>query len=87
MATVAFLVDLDRTVLNLGPAVADALSQLGVTRLAMYRDAETACLVLDGWAFDTSSSSDAARVMGIDPGARMLRPVMQTAIRADTQEV
>lgn len=83
MATVAFLIDRRRTSVELGPGVADALSRLGVTSLALYRDADAVCLVLDGWAFDASSSSEAARAMGVDPGARVLRPVMQTALRAD----
>ena len=83
MATVAFLVELDRTMVDLGPTVANALSRLGVTHVAIYREADTVCLVLDGWAFDASSSTDAARAIGVDPEARVLHPVMQTALRAD----
>lgn len=86
MATVAFLIDAERASVDLGPSVADALSRLGVTSLALYRDADTVCLVLDGWAFDPSSSPDAALAIGFEPNTRLLRPVMQTALRATSQE-
>ncbi len=86
MAAVAFLIDSDQASVDLGPAVAETLSRLGVTSLAIYRDAATVCLVLDGWAFDASSSSDAARAIGFEPETRVLRPVMHTALRAERQE-
>jgi hypothetical protein len=84
VATVAFLIDSDRATVDLGPAVTDTLTRLGVTSLAIYRDAATVCLVLDGWAFDASSSADAAHAIGFEPNTRVLRPVMQTALRADS---
>lgn len=86
MATVAFLVDANPGHVDLGPAAAEALSRLGVTNLAVYRDGESVCLVLEGWAFDASSSADAARAIGFAPTPRVLRPVMQSALRAGTQE-
>lgn len=86
MATVAFLIDADPGGINLGPGAAEALSRLGVTNLAVYRDGETVCLVVEGWAFDPSSSADAAEAIGFAPTARLLRPVMQSALRAGTQE-
>ncbi len=88
MATLAFLVDGDVDV-ALGPTVADQLSRLGVTSVALFRDHDTVCLVLDGWAFDGAASSDAATA-AIGGGAplRTLRPVMQTALRAEqTKEI
>lgn len=81
MATVAFLIDMAHGEVDLGPAVADRLLALGVTNLALYRDHETLCVVLEGWAFDPSSSAAAASVIGVEPDARTLRPVMQTALR------
>ena len=81
MATVAFLIDAAHGDVDLGPAVADRLTGLGVTSLALYRDGEALCLVLEGWAFDPSSSSAAASAIGIEPAARTLRPVMQTELR------
>lgn len=86
MATVAFLIDANPGRVDLGPSAAEALSRLGVTNLAVYRDGETVCLVLDGWAFDASASADAARAIGFAPTTRVLRPVMQSALRAGTQE-
>lgn len=82
MATVAFLIDAGADDVDLGPAVAERLASLGVTSVALFRDRETLCLVLEGWAFDPSSSESAASAIGIEPDARTLRPVMQTALRA-----
>ena len=84
MATVEFLIDSDRATVDLGPAVADTLTRLGVTSVAVYRNARAICLVLDGWAFAASSSPDAGRAIGFDVAARVLRPVMQTALRAES---
>lgn len=86
MATVAFLIDEARGTVDLGPQVADRLAGMGVTSIALYRDGGTLCLVLDGWTFDASSSAAAASAIGVAPAARTLRPVMQTALRADPQE-
>jgi hypothetical protein len=82
VATVAFLIDAAQCDVDLGPSVADRLAGLGVTNLALYRDRETLCLVLEGWTFDPSSTAAAASAIGVDPVARTLRPVMQTALRA-----
>ena len=82
MARVAFLIEAGDGDVDLTAAVADRLARLGVTDLALYRDRQTLCVVLEGWAFDPSSSAAAASVIGANPPARMLRPVMQTALRA-----
>ena len=83
MATVAFLIDAGRDEPDLGPSVADRLAGLGVTNIALYRDRQTLCVVLDGWAFDPSSTHAAASAIGLETGARALHPVMQTALRAN----
>jgi hypothetical protein len=84
VTTVAFLIDATgQTPVDLGPAVAEALASLGVTGLAVYRDPKTVCVVLEGWAFDASSSTAAAAIIGFAPDARTLRPVMRTALRAN----
>lgn len=87
MATVAFLVHGDAPEVALGPAVADQLARLGVTNVALFRDRETVCVVLEGWAFDASASTDAAAA-AIGAGVEMqaLRPVMQTALRAEPKK-
>jgi hypothetical protein len=82
MAAVAFLIDAGRRDVDLGPAVADRLARLGITSLALYRDEETLCLVLEGWSFDPSSTASAASAIGLEPEVRLLRPVMETALRA-----
>jgi hypothetical protein len=82
VATVAFLVEAGNRDVDLGPEVGERLAGLGVTSVALFRDPETLCLVLEGWAFDPSSAATAAAVIGIGPGARTLRPVMETALRA-----
>lgn len=82
MAAVAFLIDASQGDVDLGPAVADQLASLGITNLALYRDRQMLCLVLEGWSFDPSSSPAAASAIGVEPVARLLRPVMQAALRA-----
>ena len=82
MAAVAFLIEAGADDVDLGPAVAERLAELGVTSVALFRERETLCLVLEGWAFDPSSSGAAASAIGIQAEARALRPVMQTALRA-----
>jgi hypothetical protein len=82
VTTVAYLVDGADDDLDLGPAVADRLAALGVTSLVLFRDGETLCVVLEGWAFDPSSASAAATAIGVETGARTLHPVMRTALRA-----
>lgn len=87
MATVAFLVRGDAPDVALGPAVAEQLARLGVTNVALFRDRETVCVVLEGWAFDASASTEAAAAaIGNGIGLQILRPVMQTALRAGAQK-
>jgi hypothetical protein len=87
LATVAFLLQHDAPEVALGPAVAERLARLGVTDLALFRDRETVCLVLEGWAFDASASAEAAAA-AIGPGIvfRTLLPLMRTALRETAQE-
>jgi hypothetical protein len=82
VAAVAFLIEAGAGDVDLGAGVAERLAALGVTSLALYRDGDTLCVVLEGWAFHPSSSDAAADAIGVEPGARTLRPVMKTALRA-----
>lgn len=83
MSTVAFLVHGNAPQVALGPAVAEQLARLGVTNVALFHDRETVCVVLEGWAFDPAASTDAAAAaIGAGVGVQTLRPVMQTALRA-----
>lgn len=87
MATVAFLFDRRSDGIALRPAIADRLAHLGVTNVSLFRDRDVVCVVLEGWAFDPSSSTDAAAAaIGADANTRTLRPLMQTALRATREE-
>ena len=86
MAMVAFLVDHDPEAM-LRPAVADKLARLGVTSVSVLRDRDVVCVVLDGWAFDPASSTEAAAVaIGADADSRIFRPVIQSALRPSMEE-
>lgn len=86
MASVAFLIDTAPDEVSLGPHIASGLARLGVSSLTVYRDGRATCLVLEGWAFDPSSWGSAAAVIGIAPPARLLHPVMQSALGAIPEE-
>jgi hypothetical protein len=86
MAMVAFLVDNDPEVM-LRPAMADRLARLGVTSVSLLRDRDVVCVVLEGWAFDPASSTEAAAVaIGADASSRIFRPVIQSALRTLIEE-
>lgn len=87
MGLVAFLISGGDRDVAFGPAAAEKLARLGVTSASMLRDADTVCLVLEGWAFDgPRSAADAASVLGRDLPIRVLHPVMQTALGAIPNE-
>lgn len=67
---------------SLGPAAVRRLADLGVTTLAVVRDERTVGLVLQGWAFDPTSSAALAAdaVASRGRAVRALHPVMQTAV-------
>ena len=88
VAAVAFLIHGDAPDVALGPAVARQLARLGVTSVALFRDRETVCVVLEGWAFDALAATEqAVAAFGIGAGHQTLRPIMQTALGATTEEV
>jgi hypothetical protein len=64
-----------------------ALGGLGITNLAVVRDERTVGLVLEGWAFDPPTSSEAALAMlGGGDGARVLYPLGEMAVTANRAE-
>jgi len=85
---VAFLISNAGGAVAIGPEVATELATLGVTNATILRDRSGVCLVLEGWAFDAeASAARAADLLGPDKATlRILRPVMQTALRAATEE-
>ena len=85
---VAFLVTGEAQAGDIKPAVANELARLGVTSVAVLRDREGICVVIDGWAFDVGrSTAAAARALGADPAtSRTLHPVIQSALRPWNEE-
>jgi hypothetical protein len=66
---------------KLRPVTLEELARLGVTSVALLRDAALAGLVLEGWAFRPRDACAAARaVAGSRGGLRMLQPVAQMAV-------
>ena len=63
------------------------LAELGVTSLAVLREADAVAVVLEGWAFDPSRSAGAA-LAAVAPKreARTLGPVVQMAVSAAPNE-
>ena len=64
-----------------------SLARLGVTNVAVVRDARTVGVVLEGWLFDPARSAGAAaEAVGASSGARVLHPVMQLAVSTAATE-
>ena len=63
------------------PAAVTALARLGVTGIAVVRDARMLGLVLEGWAFDPRRSAEAVvEALGPRLGARTLFPLLEMAV-------
>lgn len=74
----------DREV-SLVPDTLARLPRLGITHVALVRDAEMVGVVLEGWAFDTAAAEEAvAAVAGLNDGVRTLYPLAQMAVSAAT---
>ena len=67
---------------SLQRATASELARLGVTNVAVLRDERTVGLVLEGWAFDPSRSTEALIEALAGPGSRVrtLHPLYQMAV-------
>lgn len=66
---------------TLHPGVLERLGDLGVTSVALVRDASTAGLVLEGWAFDPARAEEAARVVaGARDGLRTLTQLAHVSV-------
>jgi hypothetical protein len=48
---------------SVSPTTAQALGDLGVTRIALLTDPCATAVVLDGWALDAAHTQDMARVL------------------------
>jgi hypothetical protein len=68
---------------KLKPGALEKLARLGVTSVALLRDASMAGLVLEGWAFDLCDAPHAARAVGqVRDDVRLLQPLAQMAVSA-----
>ncbi len=63
MAVVMLVADIGAGEPVLGPSVADRLGDLGITRIALLRDASSIAVVLEGWAFDPARADEAMRAV------------------------
>lgn len=84
MAMLVVLLEADEGEVTVGSRAVDQLARLGVTSLALLGDEQTACVVLDGWAFDAARSSHqvVSAISGGARSARVLHSVMVTAVKA-----
>jgi hypothetical protein len=83
VAMVLVLFPVSDEVPALQPDALEALARLGVTSVSLLRDAQTAGLVLEGWAFDPAQAGEAARAAaGVRDGIRTLQTLMEMAISA-----
>jgi hypothetical protein len=71
----------------LGPAVAERLAGLGVTRISLLRDARGMGLVVDGWAFDEMDVDEVVRIVfPAHAAVRVLREVERVALTLRASE-
>jgi hypothetical protein len=70
-------------------AALEQLARLGITSVALLRDASLAGLVLEGWAFDPRNASEAvSAVAGPREDVQTLLPLAQLAVSpAPSKEV
>jgi hypothetical protein len=66
----------------LQPAAVSELARPGVTSVSLVRDERTFGLVVEGWAFDPSSSAEAvvAAIARPSSQARTLQPLLHMAV-------
>jgi hypothetical protein len=81
VAIVALLFPISDDEPKLEPAALEKLARLGITSVALLRDASIAGLVLEGWAFDVREVERAARaVAGTSDDVQTLRPLAQMSV-------
>lgn len=75
------------TEIALGPGGHERLMALGVTNLTILRDDTSLAVVLEGWAFDPSRSTDRLlEQIGASGDVRVLRQLIHVAVDATTRE-
>lgn len=70
---------------RIGSAEASRLASLGVSTIALLRDADSVGIVLDGWAFDpVQSARAAAAALGGESECRVLLPALEVDVTNPT---
>lgn len=83
MAMIVILFPVSDEEPRLEPAGLEKLARLGITNVALLRDASVAGLVLEGWAFDPRDAPRAASaVAGAGEDIRTLEPLAHMAVSA-----
>ena len=86
MALMVVLLDDAESSFSVRERDVSALSELGVTSVAVVRDRAVVGVVLEGWLFDPDASGAvAAAALGATPRGRALHPVLQMAVSATNQ--
>lgn len=82
VGSLVLLLDEAEQDVELRPDIVEALAALGVTTVTVLRGEHATALALEGWAFDSDRSADAAAgAVGLAPeGVSILRPVLESAI-------
>lgn len=81
MAIVLLILDGADTPFAVSAHAGRELARLGVTRVAVMQDGATLGVLLEGWAFDETSTPraiDALDVLGAQP--RVLMPVLEVSV-------
>ncbi len=81
MSIVLLILDVADAPFAVGAQAGQELARLGVTRVAVMQDSTTLGVLLEGWAFDLTSTPraiDALGVLGMNP--RALLPVLDVSV-------
>ncbi len=84
MAMLVILLQAAEGDVPLGSLAVSSLARLGVTNVALLRDARTICVVLEGWAFDPvgSVSEVVSAISAATRPTQTLHSAMQMTVKA-----
>lgn len=81
MAIVLLVLDVAGGSFALGPQAGRELARLGVTRVAVMQDGATVGVLLEGWAFDSTSTPRAIDALdGLGGKPKVLLPVLDVSV-------
>lgn len=71
----------------LSPEALSRLAALGITRVSLLRDQRSLGVVVEGWAFDPSTSAEkVGAAVGARARSRKLQPLMEMAIEKEIRD-